>query len=150
MAEYFNSANIMRGLAEMDVVAALLSFMLLCMGLILRRLNKRLHRAKERLDESERQLNHALQRINRLEDHQMRSHAPPQEMPRAEVPQEDLVSRLQSAPRSGDAPNRYRHVASLAQQGMDAEQIAEILHISTAEASQLMSLSRIAQLDAQH
>ena len=143
MPEYFNTANIMRIVAEMDVVAALLAFMLLCMGLILRRLNKRLQRVQERLDESERQLNHALQRINRLEDHQMRPHVP-QEMPRASIPQEDLVSRLQSAPRSGDAPNRYRHVASLAQQGMDAEQIAEILHISTAEASQLMSLSRLA------
>ncbi|MFN2257966.1 MAG: hypothetical protein ABR516_05760 [Desulfuromonadaceae bacterium] len=144
MPEYFNISNIMRVAAEMDVVAALLAFMLLCMGLILRRQNKRLLRSQERLDESERQLNHALQRINRLEDHQMRSHVPQQEMPRASMPQEDLVSRLQSAPRSGDAPNRYRHVASLAQQGMDAEQIAEILHISVAEASQLMSLSRLA------
>lgn len=147
MPEDFNITDIMRIVAEMDVVAALLAFMLLCMGLILRRLNKRLQRVQERLDESERQLNHTLQRINRLEDHQMRAHVP-QEMPRASMPQEDLVSRLQSAPRSGDAPNRYRHVASLAHQGMDAEQIAEVLHISVAEASQLMSLSRLAQLDA--
>lgn len=148
MSEYVNSATIMHLITQMDVVAALLAFMVLCMGLILRRLNKRFQRALERLDESERQLNHVLQRINRLEDHQMRAHSP-QEMPRASMPQEDLVSRLQSAPRSGDAPNRYRHVASLAQQGMEAEQIAEILHISVSEASQLMSLSRLAQLDAQ-
>jgi DNA-binding NarL/FixJ family response regulator len=147
MSGFLDMSSILNVMAQMDVVAALLSFMVLCMGLILRRLNKRLQRAQERLDESERQLNHALQRINRLEDHQMRAHTP-QEMPRASMPQEDLVSRLQSAPRSGDAPNRYRHVASLAKQGMDAEQIAEILHISVAEASQLMSLSRLAQLDA--
>jgi len=147
MSGSLDMSNIISVIAQMDVVAALLAFMVLCMGLILRRLNKRLQRVQERLNESERQLNHALQRINRLEDHQMRAHSP-QEMPRASMPQEDLVSRLQSAPRSGDAPNRYRHVASLAQQGMDAEQIAEILHISVAEASQLMSLSRLAQLDA--
>ncbi|MDY0291868.1 MAG: hypothetical protein RBR02_05995 [Desulfuromonadaceae bacterium] len=143
MPEYFNSVTVMQVLTQIDVVAALLAFMVLCMGLILRRLNKRLQRVQERLAESERQLNHALQRINRLEDHQMRTHTA-QEMPRATLPQEDLVARLQSAPRSGAAPNRYRHVAALAQQGMDAEQISEILHISVAEASQLMSLSRLA------
>lgn len=138
-----NLSNILQIISTMDIGAALLAFMVLCMGLILRRLNKQLLRAQERLNESERQLNHALQRINRLEDHQMRTHAAP-EMPRAYVSQEDLASRLQSTPRSGDAPNRYRHVAALAQQGMDAEQISEILHVSVAEASQLMSLSRLA------
>jgi DNA-binding NarL/FixJ family response regulator len=135
-------------LSEMDVVAALLAFMVLCMGLILRRLNKRLHRIQERMNESERQLNHALQRINRLEDHQMRLQ-PAREMPRAPAAPDDLVSRLQNAPSTGDAPNRYRHVAALAQQGMDAGQIAEILHISEAEASQLMSLSRLASSSEQ-
>jgi biopolymer transport protein ExbB/TolQ len=143
MSEYIGSLNILHIVTQMDVVAALLAFMVLCMGLILRRLNKRLLRVEERLNESERQLNHALQRINRLEDHQMSAHPAP-ELPRASAQPEDLVSRLQSAPSSGGAPNRYRHVAALARQGMDAEQIAEILHISVAEASQLMSLSRLA------
>ncbi|MGC9519538.1 MAG: hypothetical protein ACP5FP_07770 [Desulfuromonadaceae bacterium] len=140
-----NISDIVCLLSEMDVIAALLAFMVLCMGLILRRLNRSLHRVQERMNESERQLNHALQRINRLEDHQMRLQpAREREMPCASFAPEDLVSRLQRAPSAGDAPNRYRHVAALAQQGMEAGQIAEILHISEAEASQLMSLSRLA------
>jgi len=43
------------------------------------------------------------------------------------------------------APERYLYVRSLAQNGMDAKEIAAILSISTQEAEQLVNLSRLAQ-----
>ncbi|MGB3212401.1 MAG: hypothetical protein WBB19_16990 [Desulforhopalus sp.] len=42
-------------------------------------------------------------------------------------------------------PEKYRFFQSLAQKGMSAEEIASILSISTHEAHQLLSLSKIAQ-----
>lgn len=43
------------------------------------------------------------------------------------------------------APERYLYIRSLAQNGMDAKEIAAILSISTQEAEQLVNLSRLAQ-----
>ena len=143
MGESLYAASIAEVAAGIDIFTFLLSTMVLLMALILRRLNRHLAMAKERMLETDRQLNHVLHRINRLEECQMRGSAT-LDLPRAEAPKDELVTRLQTAPLSGDTPSRYRHVASLAQQGMDAEQIAEILNISVAEASQLMSLSRLA------
>ncbi|MDD2558045.1 MAG: hypothetical protein RBR43_03890 [Desulfuromonadaceae bacterium] len=147
MPNKVNVADVVDALGSIDVGTLLLSLMILCMALILRGLRRHMQRHEARRLELEQQLNHALQRINRLEEQQMRAHPVAQRtgMPSAAVPEEELISRLQSRPRAGDAPSRYRHVAALAQQGMDAAQIAEILHISVAETSQLMSLIRLAQ-----
>jgi len=43
------------------------------------------------------------------------------------------------------APERYLYVRSLAQNGMNAKEIATILSISTQEAEQLVNLARLAQ-----
>ncbi len=147
MSNNINIAEVIAALGCIDVVTLLLSFMILCMALILRGHRRRMQALADRRMELEQQLNHAFQRINKLEEQQMFAHSAVQrtEMPRAIVPEDELLSRLQSRPRSGDAPSRYRHVAALAQQGLSAEHIAEILHISVAETSQLMSLTRLAQ-----
>ena len=43
-----------------------------------------------------------------------------------------------------DAPERYRYVHRLAESGMAAEEIAEVLSISGHEARQLVNLARLA------
>lgn len=45
---------------------------------------------------------------------------------------------------STNTPERYLYVRSLAEKGMDAEEIASILHISIQEAQQLVNLSKLA------
>jgi len=150
MSNKVNIADVVAALGSIDVLTLLLLFMLLCMALILRALRRRMQTLEDRRLEMEQQVSHALQRINKLEEQQLRAHTAVQRIgiPSAVVPEEELLSRLQSRPRSGDAPSRYRHVAALAHQGMDAEHIAEILQISVAETSQLMSLTRLAQRDS--
>lgn len=46
-------------------------------------------------------------------------------------------------PAEMNAPARYRYVSSLVNHGMDAAEIAEILEISSAEAEQLLRLSKV-------
>jgi len=45
----------------------------------------------------------------------------------------------------GQAPERYRHVATLADKGMGAEEIAQVLQVSPAEAQQLVKLAEVAR-----
>lgn len=48
-------------------------------------------------------------------------------------------------PGSGSATEKYRYVSALAEQGMDAGQIAQALHIAPAEAEQAIRLAAIAR-----
>ncbi len=58
----------------------------------------------------------------------------------------ELSSRLQGAAGGGgEAPERYKHVASLVERGLGADEISRILHISQPEAEQLIALSRVAR-----
>ena len=52
---------------------------------------------------------------------------------------------LQTRPDTPEAPERYRYVHRLAGNGMAAEEIASVLSISSHEARQLVTLSRLAQ-----
>ncbi len=52
---------------------------------------------------------------------------------------------LQTRPDAPEAPERYRYVHRLAGSGMAAEEIASVLSISSYEARQLVSLSRLGQ-----
>ncbi|AJF07580.1 hypothetical protein [Geoalkalibacter subterraneus] len=45
----------------------------------------------------------------------------------------------------GKAPERYRHVATLADKGLGADEIAEVLQVSPAEAQQLVKLAEVAR-----
>ncbi len=98
---------------------------------------------RQRREESDRQLLNALQRITHLEDLPTLAVQSP---PRFEhdLNHAELKNRLQAPASLGNAPDKYRHVASLADQGMAVEQIAEVLNISLPEANQLVSLSRLA------
>lgn len=44
---------------------------------------------------------------------------------------------------SGEAPERYRHVATLMDKGLAAEEIAQVLQISETEAQQLVKLAEV-------
>lgn len=48
-------------------------------------------------------------------------------------------------PASRSTPEKYRYVAALAAQGMTAEQIAQALRISPAEAEQTIQLARLSE-----
>jgi hypothetical protein len=50
---------------------------------------------------------------------------------------------LQSRPEAMAAPERYRYVHRLTENGMDADQVASVLSISSHEARQLVSLARL-------
>ena len=120
------------------------SFMMLVFGLAVWRLQQRVHDETRRREEADRQLLNALQRLTRLEDQIDSGSSNNRDFERS-LDHAELKNRLQTPPvTSGNPPNKYRHVAALAEQGMDEKQIAEVLHISVAEASQLISLSRIA------
>jgi len=45
----------------------------------------------------------------------------------------------------GQAPERYRHVATLADKGLGPDEIAEVLQVSSAEAQQLVKLAEVAR-----
>lgn len=45
----------------------------------------------------------------------------------------------------GQAPERYRHVATLADKGLGAEEIADVLQVSPSEAQQLVKLAEVAR-----
>ncbi|EAT15826.1 hypothetical protein [Desulfuromonas acetoxidans] len=121
------------------------SFMMLVFGLAVWRLQRRVHDETRRREEADRQLLNALQRLTRLEDQIEQGGSGKERNFERSLDHAELKNRLQTPPAtSGNPPNKYRHVAALAEQGMDEKQIADVLHISIAEASQLISLSRIA------
>lgn len=62
----------------------------------------------------------------------------------------DLSTRLQNvqaseatAPGSTAVPERYQYAASLIQQGMQANELAEVLRLSTTETQQLVALASL-------
>lgn len=61
--------------------------------------------------------------------------------------EEAMRERLHGGGGGGDgqAPERYRHVATLADKGLGAEEIAEVLQVSSDEARQLVKLSEVAR-----
>jgi len=65
--------------------------------------------------------------------------------PSLSLEEDELSSRLASASGPGEAPERYRHVSSLVERGLSAEEISRVLHISAAEAEQLIVLSRVSR-----
>lgn len=99
---------------------------------------------RQRREEMDRQLLNALQRIKCLEDHP-RSQPPASPVNFAhDLNHAELKNRLQAPASSGSAPDKYRHIASLVQQGMSVAQIADVLNLSLPEAHQLVALARIA------
>ncbi|MCD6526706.1 MAG: hypothetical protein J7K75_06935 [Desulfuromonas sp.] len=124
----------------------LVSVMMLLFAVSLLRQQRRIRFEIQRREEADRQLLNALQRITKLEDSLDPSSSQSSTFERS-LDHAELKSRLQTPVTSGNAPDKYRHVASLAQQGMSDQQIAEVLNISVPEATQLVSLSRIARND---
>jgi len=61
---------------------------------------------------------------------------------KSQKPQPSKAHALES-PRN--TPERYSYIHSLAEKGLSVEEIASILTISTHEASQLVTLAKIAQ-----
>lgn len=111
--------------------------------LALLRLQYQMRFERQRREETDRQLLNALQRITHLEDEPAGQDLRPTHFEQ-DLNHAELKNRLQAPATQGNAPDKYRHVASLAQQGMAVEQIAEVLNISLPEANQLVSLSRLA------
>ena len=128
-------------LAQPDLLVVTVIIGLFTLALL--RLQYQMRFERQRREETDRQLLNALQRITHLEDApsglEQRSNHFEHDLNHAE-----LKNRLQAPASLGNAPDKYRHVASLAQQGMAVEQIAEVLNISLPEANQLVSLSRLA------
>lgn len=129
------------GLAHLELL--FISVLIGLFAIALLRVQVQIRFERQRREESDRQLLNALQRITHLED---RPTAPTQAAHRFEndLNHAELKNRLQAPASLGNAPDKYRHVASLADQGMSVEQIAEVLNISLPEANQLVSLARLA------
>jgi len=120
-----------------------ISIFVLFLSFILLRLQRLISFERQRREENERQLLNALQRITQIEDSTI---APPVAVAAAppEIDHAELKTRLQTPVSNGNAPSKYRHVASLAQQGMSDGQIAEVLNLSEVEVRQLVTLASIA------
>lgn len=146
-AEYlFNNA---------DVELLITSTLMLLFTLALVWIRRTILFERRRRKETERQLLNALQRITQLEDMVVASGASStpiaENVPRhheyevgREVGHDELKARLQTPVPGGNAPDKYRHVASMAQQGMSVAQISEVLNLSEVEVNQLVALARIA------
>lgn len=132
--ELFNYAQ--PELLIMSVIIGLFTLALL-------RLQYQMRFERQRREETDRQLLNALQRITHLEDMPA---SPEQRSSNFEhdLNHAELKNRLQAPASLGNAPDKYRHIALLAEQGMAVEQISEVLNISIPEAHQLVSLSRLA------
>ena len=130
------------GFAQLDLL--IISILIGMFAVALLRVQRLVRIECRRREESDRQLHNALQRITHLEDLPTST---PSVVPAFErdLNQAELKNRLQSPAPSGNTPDKYRHIASLAAQGMSVEQIAEVLNISLPEANQLVTLSRLAQ-----
>ena len=59
--------------------------------------------------------------------------------------QKPRLDHIHAPERSRNTPERYSYIHSLAEKGLSVEEIASILTISTHEASQVMTLAKIAQ-----
>jgi len=55
----------------------------------------------------------------------------------------EMKTRLQQPPAPHGAPDKYRYIGSLVEQGLDPRQIAQILKMGLGEAEQLVSLVQI-------
>ena len=53
------------------------------------------------------------------------------------------VAALHNSPKKDAIPGRYRHVTTLANHGLDSDEISAILHISPSEVDQLIKLSQL-------
>lgn len=129
------------GIAHLELL--IVSVLIGMFAIALLRIQVQIRFERQRREESDRQLLNALQRITHLEDLPT---VPTQRAPQFEhdLNHAELKNRLQAPASLGNAPDKYRHIASLADQGMSVEQIAEVLNISLPEANQLVSLSRLA------
>ncbi|MEA3466152.1 MAG: hypothetical protein U9R29_09150 [Thermodesulfobacteriota bacterium] len=128
--------------AQLDLL--IISLLIGIFAVALLRVQRQVRIECRRREESDRQLHNALQRITHLEDHSTTTPSPAPTFDH-DLNQAELKNRLQSPAPSGNTPDKYRHVASLAAQGMSVDQIAEVLNISLPEANQLVTLSRLAQ-----
>ncbi len=63
----------------------------------------------------------------------------------ATLEQADIRHRLRQGSASGPVPERYRFASTLAQRGLSAGEIAQILKIPTGETEQLLKLARMTQ-----
>jgi len=131
-------------LAYTHLELLIISALMLIFAAALMRIRRQLTFERQLREETNRQLLNALQRITHLEDTLSDDGVTPPTNEYAINPDE-LKNRLQSPAGTGNAPDKYRHVASLAQQGMSVTQIAEVLNISVPETQQLVALARIAQ-----
>lgn len=122
----------------------IISTLMLFFAVALLRIQRQLSFERQLREESNRQLLNALQRITHLED-MVPSDSTTASPVEYAINPEELKNRLQSPAGTGNAPDKYRHVAALAQQGMSVTQIAEVLNLSVPEAQQLVVLARIAQ-----
>lgn len=122
----------------------IISTLMLIFALSLLRIRRQLAFERRLREETNRQLLNALQRITTLEDLAPSEGRAPAAV-EYEIDPADLKTRLQSPARTGNPPDKYRHVAALAQQGMSVTQIAEVLNLSVPEVQQLVVLARIAQ-----
>lgn len=59
--------------------------------------------------------------------------------------QKPRLDHFHAPERSRNTPERYSYIHSLAEKGLSVEEIAQVLTISTHEASQVMTLAKIAQ-----
>jgi len=56
-----------------------------------------------------------------------------------------LLPTISSSCVRARAPERYRHVATLAEKGLASEEIAQVLQVSPDEAQQLVRLAEVAR-----
>lgn len=138
-----NWGNYLASYPHLDLL--IISTLMLIFALALSRIRRQLARERQLREETNRQLLNALQRITQLEDIVTNESAAAAPAGEYAINPQELKSRLQAPVSSGSAPDKYRHVAALAQQGMSVEQIAEVLNLSVPEAQQLVVLARIAQ-----
>lgn len=127
------------------VLAAVIGVTLIVVHLSQRKLRAELTQLREELALWQKAGLHAPRALAAAEPDAPPSQA--QGAPMAPAPQplseEQIRERLQQAAGAGEAPERYRHVVTLADKGLAPEEIARVLQVSSAEAQQLVRLAEV-------
>lgn len=100
-------------------------------------------RLQQRFHELQVELAAALERVEVLEARVSAPAGEPRRVFVANLEEAQVKARLEVS--GGQAPEKYRYVASMAARGMSPSEIAEVLKISPREAEQLVSLARVAR-----
>lgn len=132
-------------MADKDLIFALVLSAALILSVFCWRMDRRMEKLKKLLANRESELRMLLEQLRAKEEKKEKEEEPSEVSFRFSegLEQASLKQRLKGGDVPGKIPEKYRLVTSMAERGIDAEDISEILEISLAETQQLINLANV-------